>query len=141
MCYWNAAVDHGELITEVDSKLISLHEDKPLADLLLQRRYAIQKRERLIQAIKIGVKIKYQPDIPEAIADRNKAMQSRLEDLQQRNSRNGMLKTLSALADENEIQNYLDLEEQKRCIDEIIVNNEKWRNSQFANGEDFNKEE
>ena len=119
-----------------------MHEVEPLADLLLQRRYAIQKRERLIQAIKIGVKLKYQPHIPEAIADRNKAMQSRLEDLQQRNARIGMLKMLmSALEDENEIQNYLDLEEQKRCIDEIVVNNGKWRNSQLANGEDFNEEE
>ena len=48
---------------------------------------------------------------------------------------------MSALEDENEIQIHLDHEQQKRRIDETFVNNEKRRESQIANGEDFDEEE
>ena len=125
LSYCSAAVDHGELVTELDGKLDCMHEDKQLASLLLQRRDAIQKQARLIHAIKLAVKLKYQPQIPQAFTDRNKGKQSRFKDVQERNARPGKLKKLmSVLEDKNEIQNYLDLEEQKRCIDEAVVNNE-----------------
>ena len=42
-------------------KLDFIHVDKTLADLLLQRRVAIQKWERLNQAIKETVKLRYRP--------------------------------------------------------------------------------
>ena len=69
-------------------------------------------------------------------------MHSRFEDLELQNASIGKLKMhMSAFQDENEIQPCLDLEEQKRCIDEIIVNKEKWLQSQIANGEDLNEGE
>ena len=112
--YWSAVVDQRELVTEIDCMLDSIHEDEPLADFSRQRVDA-KKRERLMQAIKMGVKIKYQTQIPEAFADRRKAMQSGLEELQRQNISIGKLKMLmSAIEVENEIQNYLDLEQKER---------------------------
>ena len=43
---------------------------------------------------------------------------------------------MSALQDENQILNYLDLEEKKRAIDERIVHNEKLRDERDENSED-----
>ena len=43
---------------------------------------------------------------------------------------------MSALQDENQILNYLDLEEKKRAFDERIVHNEKLRDERIENGED-----
>ena len=43
---------------------------------------------------------------------------------------------MSALQDENQILNYLDLEEKKRAIDERNVHNEKLRHERIENGED-----
>ena len=43
LCYWNATVDRGELVTKIDGKLDAMHEDKPLVDLMLERRGAIRK--------------------------------------------------------------------------------------------------
>ena len=43
---------------------------------------------------------------------------------------------MSALQDENQILNYLDLEEKKRAIDERIAHNEKLRDEGIENGED-----
>ena len=43
---------------------------------------------------------------------------------------------MSALQDENQILNYLDLAEKKRAIDERIVHNEKLSNERIENGED-----
>ena len=43
---------------------------------------------------------------------------------------------MSALQDENQILNYLDLEEKKRAIDERIAHNEKLRDERIENGED-----
>ena len=66
-------------------------------------------------------------------------MQSSFENLQHLNAGFGKLKMLmSALQDENAVQNILDLEEQKRCIYETIVTNEKWRESWITNEEDSN---
>ena len=66
-------------------------------------------------------------------------MQSRYEELQQQNSSIGRLAILmSAMCDESEIQNYLDLEEKKRAVDETMVSNEKLRKEAIANCEDTN---
>ena len=48
---------------------------------------------------------------------------------------------MSALDDKKEIQNYSDLEEQKRPIDETNLNKGKWRESQITNREDVNEED
>ena len=57
LSYCNAASDHGVLVTEIDGKLEAMHENKQLVDLMSQMRVAIQKRERLIQAIKTAMKL------------------------------------------------------------------------------------
>ena len=69
-------------------------------------------------------------------------MQSQFEELKQQNAIIGELqKLMSAHELEHETQNFLDLEERKLCIDETIVNKEKWLESQIASGEDTNEEE
>ena len=66
-----------------------------------------------------------------------KAMQSRFVELQRQNSNIGRLIILmSALQDENQIRNFLGLEEKKRAIDERNVHNEKLRDERIENGED-----
>ena len=81
--------------------------------------------------------LKYQPQIHQMFSTVIKAMQSRLLELQRQNSNIGKLIILiSALQDENQILNYLDLEEKKRPVDERIVHNEKLRDERFENGED-----
>ena len=108
---------------------------------MLRRKPSIQKRERLIQAIRNAVKLRYQPQLPEVFADGSKAMPSRFEHLQRQNTSIGKLKMLmSAIKNVNELQSYLNLEEDIRGIDESIFNNEKWRDSQIADGQDFNEE-
>ena len=47
-----------------------------------------------------------------------------------------MIVLMSALQDENQMLNYLDLEEKKRAIDERIVHNGKLSNERIENGED-----
>ena len=47
-----------------------------------------------------------------------------------------MIILMSALQDENQILNYLDLEEKKRAIDEKIVQNEKLCGKRIENSED-----
>ena len=62
-------------------------------------------------------------------------MQSRLVELQQQSSSLGRAKILiSALQDENQILNYLDLDEKKRAIDKLMVSNENLREDSIANG-------
>ena len=69
-------------------------------------------------------------------------MQSRLAELQQQSSTIGRVKILmSALQDENQILNYLDLDEKKRAIDKLMVSNEKLREDSIANGNDANEED
>ena len=72
----------------------------------------------------------------------NKAMQSRLVELQHQCSSIGRVKILmSALQDENQILNYLDLDEKKRAIDKLMVSKEKLREDSIANGNDANEED
>ena len=47
---------------------------------------------------------------------------------------------MSALQDENQILNYLDLAEKKGGIDERIVPNEKLRDKRIGNSEDAEKD-
>ena len=68
----------------------------------------------------------------------NKAMQSLLVESQQQNFSMGRVKILmSALQDENQLVNYLDLEEEKGAIDERMGSNEKLRDDSITNEEDF----
>ena len=142
LSYWNAAVEHGKTIREIDENLASNVDDKQIADLLLRRTDAINRRDRLIMAVENAIKVKYQPQIPEMFSAVNRAMQSRWVELQQQNSSVGRVKTLmSALQDGNQILNYLDLDEKKRAIDRLMVSNEKLQEDSIANGNDANKED
>ena len=142
LSYWNAAVEHGKTVKEIDENLASNVDDKQIADLLLRRTDAINRRDRLIKAVENAIKVKYQPQIPEMFSAANKAMQSRLVELEQQSARIGRVKILmSALQDENQILNYLDLDEKKRAIDKLIVSNEKLREDSIANGNDANEED
>ena len=97
----------------------------------------MNRRERLIKAVENAIKFKYQPQIPEIFSAVNNERKSRFVELQQQNSRIGRMIILkSALQDENQILNYLDLEEKKRAIDERIVHNEKLSDERIENGED-----
>ena len=115
LSYWNAAVEHGKTVKEIDENLASNVDDKQIADLLLRRTDAKKRRYRLIKAVENAIKVKYHPQIPEIFSKVNKEMQSRLVDLQQQNSSIGREKTLmSALQGKNQLLNYLDLDE-KTC--------------------------
>ena len=48
---------------------------------------------------------------------------------------------MSALQDENQILNYLDLDEKKRAIDKLMVSNEKLREDSIANGKVVDEED
>ena len=121
LSYWNAAVGHGKTVKEIDENLACKQDDKEIAELLLRRKDAINRRERLVKAVENAIKFKYQPQIPEIFSAVNKAMQSRFVELQQQSSSIGKVRMLmSALQDENQILNYLDLEEKKRDVDEIF---------------------
>ena len=48
---------------------------------------------------------------------------------------------MSALQDENQMLNYLDLDEKKRAIDKLMVSNEKLREDSIPNGNDANEED
>ena len=62
--------------------------------------------------------------------------------LQQQNFSIGRVKTLmSAMRDENQILNYLDLEEKKRAIEERSESNEKLRSDSIAKGKDANEDD
>ena len=121
----------------IDENLASNDDDKQIAELLLRQTNAINRRERLIKAVENAIKFKYQPLIPEIFSTVNKKIKSRFVELQQQNSRIGkMIILISALQDENQILNYLDLEGKKRVIDERIVHNEKLSDKRIGNGED-----
>ena len=142
LSYWTAAVEHGKTVKEIDENLASNVDDKQIADLLLRRTDAINRRDRLIKAVENAIKVKYQPQIPEIFSTVNKEMQSRLAELQQQSSTIGRVKILmSALQDENQILNYLDPDEKKRAIDKLMVSNEKLREDSIANGNDANEED
>ena len=135
LSYWNAAVEHGKTVKEIDENLASNVDDKQIADLLLRRTDAIKRRDRLIKAVENAIKVKYQLQIREIFSTVNKEIQSRLLELQQQSSSIGWVKILmSALQDENQILNYLDHDEKKRAIDKLRVSNEKLREDSIANG-------
>ena len=135
--HWNTAVEHGKTIKGIDENLASNDDNKQIAELLLRRIDAINRREPLIKAIQNAIKIKYQPQVLEMFSKVIQAMKSRFVELQRQNSNIGRLIILmSALQDENQILNYLDLEEKKRAIDERIAHNEKLRDERIENGED-----
>ena len=142
MSYWNAAVEHGKTVKEIDENLASNVDDKQIADLLLRRTDAINRRDRLLKAVENAIKVEYQAQIPEIFSTVNKETQSRLVELQQQSSSIGRVKILmSALQDENQILNYLDLDEKKRSIDKLMLSNEKLREDSIENGEDANEED
>ena len=142
LSYWNAAVEHGKTIRGIDENLASNDDNKQIAELLLRRIDAINRREQLIKAMQNAIKVKYQPQVPEMFSTVIKAMQSRFVELQRQNSNTGRVITLtSALQDENQILNYLDLDEKKRSIDKLMVSNEKLREDSIANGNDANEED
>ena len=69
-------------------------------------------------------------------------MQSRFVELQRQNSNTGRVITLmSALQDENQILNYLDLDEKKRAIDRLMDSNKKLREDSIANGKVVDEED
>ena len=104
--YRNAAVEHGKTVEEIDENLASKDDNKQIAELLLRRRDAINRQERLIKAVENAIKLKYQLQIPEIFSAENKAMKSQFVELQQQNSSIGRLIILmSALQDENQILN------------------------------------
>ena len=142
LSYWNAAVEHGKTVKEIDENLASNVDDKQIADLLLRRTDAINRRDRLIKAIQNAIKVKYQPQVPEMFSTVIKAMQSRFVELQRQNSNTGrVIILMSALQDENQILNYLDLDEKKRAIDKLMVSNEKLREDSIANGKVVDEED
>ena len=142
LSYWNAAVEHGKTVKEIDENLASNVDDKQIADLLLRRTDAIKRRDRLIKAVENAIKVKYQPQIPEIFSTVNKEMQSRLAELQQQSSSVGRVQMLmSALQDENQILNYLDLDEKKRAIDRLMDSNKKLREDSIANGKIVDEED
>ena len=83
-CYWNAAVEHGKTVKVIDENLASNDDDKQIAELLLRRTDAINRRERLIKAVENAIKIKYQPQIHEIFSTVNKERKSRFVELQQK---------------------------------------------------------
>ena len=142
LSYWNAAVEHGKTVKEIDENLTSNVDDKQIADLLLRRTDSINRRDRLIKAVENAIKVKYQPQISEIFSTVNKEMQSRLAELQQQNSSVGRVQMLmSALQDENQILNYLDLDEKKRAIDRLMDSNKKLREDSVANGKVVDEED
>ena len=135
--HWNAACEHGKTIRAIDENLARNDDNKQIAELLLRRIDVIKRRERLFKAIQNAIKIKYQPQIPEMFSTVIQAMKSRFVELQRQDSNTGrVIILMSALQDENQILNYLDLEEKKRAIDERIAHKEKLRDERIENGED-----
>ena len=142
LSYWNAAVEHGKTVKEIDENLTSNVDDKQIADLLLRRTDSMNRRDRLVKAVENAIKVKYQPQIPEIFSTVNKEMQSRLAELQQQSSSVGRVQMLmSALQDENQILNYLDLDEKKRAIDRLMDSNKKLREDSIANGKIVDEED
>ena len=135
LSYWKAAVEHGKTIRGIDENLASNDDNKQIAELLLRRIDAINRRKRLIKAIQNAIKVKYQPQVPELFSTVIKAMQSRFVELQRQNSNTGrVIILMSALQDENQILNYWTLTKKKRAIDKLMVSNEKVRENSIANG-------
>ena len=142
LSYWNAAAEHDKKIRGIDENLASNDDNKQIAELLLRRIDAINRREQLIKAIQNAIKVKYQPQVPEMFSTVIKAMQSQFVELQRQNSNTGrVIVLMSALQDENQILNYLDLDEKKCAINKLMVSNEKLREDSIANGKVVDEED
>ena len=110
--FFYAAVEHGKYLEKIDENLASNDDDKQIAELLLRQTDAMNRRERLIKVVENAIKLKYQPQIPEVLSAVNKEIKSQFVVLQRQNSNTGrVIILISALQDENQILNYLDLEE------------------------------
>ena len=108
LSYWNAAVEHGKTVKEIDENLASNVDNNQIAVHLLRRTEAINRRERLIKTVENAFKVKYQPQIPGLFLAVNKEIRSRFVWSQQQNSSIDEVKLLmSALQDENQMLNYL----------------------------------
>ena len=57
--YWNAAVNQGKSLEEIDENLASNDDDKQIAELLLRRTDAMNRRERLIKAVENAINRRY----------------------------------------------------------------------------------
>ena len=86
LSHWNASIEHSKTVKEINGNLASDVDDKQIAELLLRRTDAINRRERVIKAVEKAIKVKNQPQIPEMFSAVNKSMQSRLIELQQQYS-------------------------------------------------------
>ena len=53
--YWNAAVEHGKTVKKIYENLDSNNDDKQIAELLLRRTDAMNRRERLIKAVENAI--------------------------------------------------------------------------------------
>ena len=89
--YWNAAFEHDKSLKKIDENLACNDDDKQIAELLLRRADAINRREHLIKAVENAIKLKYQPQIPKIFSAVNKEIQNRFVELQQQNSSIGKL--------------------------------------------------
>ena len=70
----------------------------------------------------------------------NRAMTTRYGELQQKIPSIGRVRSLmSAWHDKSEIKNYLDLEDEKRAVDEKMGSNEKLRDDKIKNGENVDE--
>ena len=140
--HWNAACEHGKTIRAIDENLARNDDNKQIAELLLRRIDVKKRRERLFKAIQNAIKIKYQPQIPEMFSTVIQAMNSRFVELQRQDSNTGrVIILMSALQDENQILNYLDLDEKKRAIDRLMDSNKKLREDSIANGKIVDEED
>ena len=141
LSFWNAAVEHGMTVKEIDDNSSCTYDDNKKAEFLLQIKEAAPKRERLGQAVRKALRLKYQLQIPEAFAYVNKENWSRFGELQQQNSSiTRVIILMSAMHDESEIQYKLVPEKKKRFIDETIVHKAKRHDNQFANSEDIDQD-
>ena len=83
LSYWKAAFEHGKTVKEINGNLASNVDNKQIAESLLRRTDAKNRRERLIKAAEKAIKVKYQRQEPEKFSAVNKPMPNRLIELQQ----------------------------------------------------------
>ena len=57
--FWNATVEHGKTVKELDESLASNDDNKQITELLLRRTEAINRQERLIKAVENAIKLMY----------------------------------------------------------------------------------
>ena len=65
LSYWNAAVENDTTARGIDENIVSIIDNKQVAELLLLRRSAMNGQDRLMNAIENPIKFKYHSQIPE----------------------------------------------------------------------------